>query len=114
MSTDSWVNARSSMGSGATTMRALAVSQSSSTFDMGEQRRDPRYRASPSTSGTARFIRRGATVVVASLIEAILILGFVVASLGLGYESHSGVGPGRPPPVTPAPAPPPGPPLISQ
>jgi hypothetical protein len=100
MSTDSWVNAGPSMPSGATTRRALAA--------------PPRYRASPPTSGTARFIRRGAAIVVACLIEAVLILGFVVASLGLGYESHSGVGPGRPPPVTPAPAPPPGPAVISQ
>lgn len=112
MSTNWWVNARSSMPSGAATRRALVASQSSSTIDMGEQRRDPWYRPSPSTNGTARSIRRGATVVVASLIEAILILGFVVASLGLGHESHSGAGPDRPPPLTPAPAPPPDPPGI--
>jgi hypothetical protein len=89
------------------------ATQTSSTIDMGERRRGARHRATPSKSGTARLVGRGAAIVVACLIEAVLILGFVVASLGLGYESHSGVGPGRPPPMTPAPAPPPGPPVIS-
>ena len=114
MSRDSWVNARPSMPSDATTRRALIASQSSSTIDMGERGRGARYRASPSKSGTARFIGRGAAIVVVCLIEAVLILGFVVASLGFGYESHSVVGPGRPPPITPAPAPPPGLPVIFQ
>jgi hypothetical protein len=55
-----------------------------------------------------RSIRHRATFVVACLIEAILILGFVVASLGLGYEGYPGAGPDRPPPPpAPAPAPPP-------
>jgi hypothetical protein len=39
-----------------------------------------------------------------------LIIGFIVASLGVGYEGHSAAGPDRPPipTTTPAPAPPPG------
>jgi hypothetical protein len=39
-----------------------------------------------------------------------LIVGFIVSSLGVGYESHSAAGPDRPPPptMTPAPGPPPG------
>jgi hypothetical protein len=44
--------------------------------------------------------------VFACLIEAILVLGFVVASLGLGHESYPAAGPDRPPPPpTPAPVP---------
>jgi len=58
----------------------------------------------------AGSVARAAPVVAASLIEAILILAFVVASLGLGYEDYSGTGPDRPPPpLSPAPAPPPDP-----
>ena len=55
-------------------------------------------------------VPRAVAIIAACLIEAIMILGFVGASLGLGYESHSGFGPDRPPPpATPAPAPPPEP-----
>jgi hypothetical protein len=61
--------------------------------------------------GRTRSLARAATIVAALLIEAILILVFVVASLGLGYEGYSGTGPDRPllPPLSPAPAPPPDP-----
>lgn len=49
-----------------------------------------------------------ATIVAVCLIEAILILGFVVLSLGIGGEEQPGLGPDRPPPPTaPSPAPPP-------
>jgi len=42
----------------------------------------------------------------AVLITAILTLGFVLSSQGIGLEHHSGVGPDQPPqPVLPAPAP---------
>jgi hypothetical protein len=62
------------------------------------------------TRSRAGSVRRAAAIVVACLIEAIMILGFVVASLGLGYEGYSGVGPDRPrPPAMPAPAHPPEP-----
>ncbi len=62
----------------------------------------------------ARSTRIAAAIVLACLIEAILILSYVVASLGLGYESYSGLGPDRPPPapLMPAPAPPPNPHVI--
>jgi hypothetical protein len=104
MRTESLVNAGSLVTSG------------SSTTDGGEQHRYPRYDAldafpaiSPAKDTSARSIRCGAAIFVACLIEAILILGFVVASLGLGYEGRSSVGPDRPPPppLRPAPAPPP-------
>jgi len=62
------------------------------------------------TRSRAGSIPRAVAMIAACLIEAIMILGFVGASLGLGYESYSGVGPDRPPPpATPAPAPPPEP-----
>jgi hypothetical protein len=62
------------------------------------------------TRSRAGSVPRAVAIVAACLIEAIMILGFVGASLGLGYESYSGMGPDRPPPpVTPAPAPPPEP-----
>lgn len=57
--------------------------------------------------------RLAATIVLAGLIEAILILGFVVASLGIGHESHSEAGPDRPPLTMPGPAPAPDPPRIA-
>jgi hypothetical protein len=121
MSTDLLVTAGSSITSGVTERWTTVAFQSSSTIDIGGQHRYPRYQArdetpgmTPATTTTARSIRRGAVIVAACLVEAILILGFVVASLGLGYESHSGVGPDqRPPPVRPAPPPPPDPPRIS-
>jgi len=51
---------------------------------------------------------RAAKVVAACLIEALVILSFVAASLGIGAEDHWGIGPDRPPPpTTPAPEPPP-------
>ena len=47
-------------------------------------------------------------VLAAALIEAAVILGFVLLSLGIGAEGHSAVGSDRPPRlVAPAPAPPP-------
>lgn len=56
---------------------------------------------------------RAVAITAACLIEAILILGFVAASLGVGQEGQPRVGPDRPPPpVTPAPAPPPDPPRV--
>lgn len=62
------------------------------------------------SSRRVRSIARIVTVVGALLIEALLILGFVVLSLGIGEEGQPGVGPDRPPPPpTPAPAPPPDP-----
>jgi hypothetical protein len=61
------------------------------------------------------WVQRGVKFIAATLIEAILILGFVVLSLGLGAEGHAGVGPDRPPPpVTPASEPAPGPVLIAR
>ncbi len=62
------------------------------------------------TRSRAGWVPRAVAIVAACLIEAIMILGFVCASLGLGYESYSGMGPDRPsPPATPAAAPPPEP-----
>jgi hypothetical protein len=67
----------------------------------------------PTRIGTRRRARSGsqaAAFVAACLIEAIVILGFVVMSLGIGAEGEPGLGPGRSaPPTTPAPAPPPDP-----
>ena len=57
----------------------------------------------------ARSFARAATIVGVVLIEALLILGFVVLSLGIGAEGQPGIGPDRPPPPMPAPAPPPDP-----
>jgi hypothetical protein len=56
-----------------------------------------------------RSIARIVTVLGALLIEALLILGCVVLSLGIGAEGRPGIGPDRPPPPMPAPAPPPDP-----
>jgi hypothetical protein len=42
-------------------------------------------------------LRHAVMVVVAGLIEAILIMGLVAGTLGLGYEGSAGVGPDRPP-----------------
>jgi hypothetical protein len=62
------------------------------------------------SSRRVRSIARIVTVFGALLIEALLILGFVVLSLGIGAEGQPGVGPDRPPPPpTHAPAPPPDP-----
>jgi hypothetical protein len=59
-------------------------------------------------------MRRGAAIVLACVFEAILILGFVLGSLGLGHENDPGAGPYRPPRLqTPAPAPPPDPLVIT-
>jgi len=74
----------------------------------------PARRASaPTTIGTswrARSVPQAAKIVLACLIEAIVILGFVALSLGIGAEGQPGLGPDRPPPpMTPAPAPPPDP-----
>jgi hypothetical protein len=41
---------------------------------------------------------QAAKVVAAALIEAILILGFVVLNMGFSDEGRIGVGPDRPPP----------------
>jgi hypothetical protein len=50
------------------------------------------------------MVRQAAKVIAATLIEAIVILGFVGVSLGIGGEGHVGVGPDRPPQlVMPAP-----------
>jgi len=118
MSTDSMANAGSPMTSGVTKGRALVNSHGSSRINGDKRHRNPGAHAwdeslamTPAKSARAGSIRRGATIVFACLIEAILVLGFVVASLGVGYESHSRLGPDRPPPppLTPAPAPPPDP-----
>jgi hypothetical protein len=42
-------------------------------------------------------IGRIAVIVLTCLVQAILILGFVAVSLGLGAEGHVAVGPDRPP-----------------
>jgi len=67
-------------------------------------------RAATSTSipaqARARPIARMGAVVAAALIEAVLILGLVLSTLGSGAEGTAGRGPDRPqPPTTPAPAP---------
>src|SRR5262245_46721304 len=41
------------------------------------------------------------TILGALLIQAVLILGVVEVSLGIGMEGHPGVGPDRPPPPMP-------------
>jgi len=46
------------------------------------------------------WIGRFVAITVALLIQAILILGFVAASLGFGFNGPAGVGPDRPPPAT--------------
>jgi len=61
------------------------------------------------TRWRARSVTQAAKIVAACLIEAIVILGFVVLSLGIGAESQPGLGPDRPPPPSPAPARPPDP-----
>jgi hypothetical protein len=61
------------------------------------------------------MVQQAAKVIAATLIEAIVILGFVGVSLGLGGEGHGGIGPDRPPQlVMPAPVPPPDLPGISR
>jgi hypothetical protein len=58
-----------------------------------------------------RSISYGATVAVACFIGAIVILSFIIASVGIGYEGNTGVGPDRPPPpsaAAPEPRPEPG------
>ena len=55
------------------------------------------------------LLRQIGKVVVATLIEGTVIMGFVVLSLGIGGEGHVGVGADRPRLVSPAPAPPPDP-----
>ena len=46
-------------------------------------------------------IGRVVVIALVCLVEAVLVLGFVAASLGLGNEGHAGVGPDRPaPPMT--------------
>jgi hypothetical protein len=42
-------------------------------------------------------IGRIVVIAAAFFVQAILILGFVAMSLGLGAEGHAGVGPDRPP-----------------
>jgi hypothetical protein len=49
----------------------------------------------PQTISQSRF--RYGVAVACGLIEALLIAGFVVASLGIGYEDGSHNGPDRPP-----------------
>jgi hypothetical protein len=69
----------------------------------------PRNRVDNSSAGQA------VTVAAAFLFEAILIMGIVVATLGLGFESQTRVGPDRPPaPMAPAPGPPAPPTVIGQ
>jgi hypothetical protein len=41
---------------------------------------------------------RAVVIAATALIQAVLTLGFVAMSLGLGAEDHVGVGPDRPPP----------------
>jgi hypothetical protein len=43
-------------------------------------------------------IGRIVSITSASLVVAIVIVGFVVAGLGLGLDGHAGIGPDRPPP----------------
>jgi hypothetical protein len=73
---------------------------------------DGRHRAPaiPPAKSSRRVssIRGGAAIVVAITIELILVLGFVGAILGLGYEGYARAGADRPPPPsTPAPGQPP-------
>ena len=49
-------------------------------------------------------IGRIAVIAFACLVQAILLLGFVAMTLGLGAGGPSGVGPDRPPPPVMAPA----------
>ena len=49
------------------------------------------------------MVQQAAKIIAATLIQGIVILGFVCASLGIGSEGHVGIGPDRPPrPVIPA------------
>ena len=65
--------------------------------------------------GRTTMVRRAAKVVAATLMEAIVILGFVGLSLGIGGEGHVGIGPDRPPqPIVSAPALPPELPRVSR
>jgi hypothetical protein len=66
----------------------------------------PAWRApAPKTIGTT--FRTGSTsrvvaIAAACLIEGIVIVGFVVLSLGIGAQNQPGLGPDRPPPPMPA------------
>ena len=69
--------------------------------------------AGSATRARAGFASSGVKVVVATVIEAILILGFVVSTVGIGAEGHAGPQSGRLPHlVAPAPAPAPDAPSI--
>jgi hypothetical protein len=69
---------------------------------------DSRATRSLVTGTGALSARRAAVVVAACLLEAVVVLGFVVASLGIGAEDQYGIGPDRPPPpTTPKPESPP-------
>jgi hypothetical protein len=60
------------------------------------------------TASRAGWVPRVAALVAVCIIEAILILGFVVLSLGIGAGAQPGLGPDQPPPPTlPNPEPPP-------
>ena len=56
----------------------------------------------------AGWASQGVKVITAVLIEAIVIVGLVVSSLGIGAEGHAGIGPVQPPHLV-APVPGPGP-----
>jgi hypothetical protein len=71
----------------------------------GSRAIDPTRTGTRSQSGA---IQRTLVFLAACLIEAILILGFVAAALGLGYERQPSASPDRlPSGEMPAPAPPP-------
>jgi hypothetical protein len=77
----------------------------SPSYGPGSRAIDPSRIGTRSQSGA---IQRTLVILAACLIEAILILGFVAATLGLGYERQPSAGPDRPPSrEMPAPAPPP-------
>jgi hypothetical protein len=91
--------------------RLQAVSPGTQSLSGG----DPTRRTSVRTTRLRSVVHIGwlgqvGKVVVATTIQAIVILGFVVLTLGLGGEGHVGIGPDRPPlSASPAgtPAPPP-------
>jgi len=67
----------------------------------------PDVPAKTETKARVGWVEQAEKVIAATLIEAIVILGFVVPSLGIGAEGKHGLGPDRPPSqTTPAPAPP--------
>jgi len=61
-------------------------------------RREPATTIATSRNSLLASVGRIVVIASAVLVQAILILGFVAMSLGLGAEGHVAVGPDRPPP----------------